>query len=355
MTWLPISDISVTSYDLFKTIMASSDLTEQHLEAARIAIQGAFRENSKAQRPEVVEPEGMLKFLVYHLGLPKAEEHETSIALAFKKIFGAFQYPPDPLIVECIRNSECASPSFVEGVRSIMHPSSSLELREEATWLVSLASDQWFNSAKPIMTPEAMSKFCEHLAVFAVDGHDRWPSIRGSVTILFGMFCSPKWREHIVTSLWKLFYYHGMVEEEESFRSCLRNAIELLNFMRGLPDDQEGLRWWYMVLWHHWNNLDTTVWAEVKRIMTEATEARRAEAERFSRDMPYFGCSLDSIEGGATEGPYPLPPESDESSESWVTESDLGSTDRSVRNNLVGFPLGRDWPGVQPPTDPDSE
>ena len=56
--------------------------------------------------------------------------------------------------------------------------------------------------------------------------------------------------------------------EEESFKWCLQNAIELLEFTRGLSDG-EGSRWWYGTLWFHFEKLDHTVRGEVERIARE--------------------------------------------------------------------------------------
>jgi len=60
--------------------------------------------------------------------------------------------------------------------------------------------------------------------------------------------------------------YCAMADEgQESFKWCLQNAIELLEFARGLADG-EGLKWWYGTLWFHYDKLDTTVREEVERI-----------------------------------------------------------------------------------------
>jgi hypothetical protein len=79
------------------------------------------------------------------------------------------------------------------------------------------------------------------------------------------MLRSPKWREHIVPRFWSMFAYCNLAEEEESFGWCLRNAIELLEFTRGLPVG-EGSKWWYGTLWFHYDKLDTTVRGDVERI-----------------------------------------------------------------------------------------
>ena len=339
VTQLAISDISVASYELFKTIMASNDLTDQHWEAARLAVDKAFRGNS-GPRLELGEPEGMLKFLVYHLGLSGAPEgHRSSITLAFEKVFWPSRYPPNPPIVECIRNSSCASPSFVRGVRSIMRPGNSLGLQKGATSLVSLASDQWFNSTVPIMTPEEMSEFCEHLAVFVVDGHDRGPSIMGSgVTILFGMLRSSEWRKHIVTRLWSVLAHCCLVEEEISFRWCLQHAIELLDFTRGLPNSQ-GLKWWYATLRFYYDKLDPTVRDEVKRIARVIP--RRGYLSRIKRETTKIRRSYQR------RGYSDVSSESDGSSESDESgDSDVESRNRSSRNiySIYSPPVDRrDW------------
>ena len=265
------SDISVASYELFNTIMAFDDLTDQHWVAARLAAHGAFQENFEVPL-EIGEPKGILKFLDYHLGLQGAgEDHRSSISSAFAAIFvesdeGRVRRPT----VECIREFNCTNPSFVRGVLSIMCPDTPFLPRRNTANLVALVSNQWFNSPIPIMEPEEMSKFCEHFAVF-VDDIDSYSSDsrESAATIFFGMLRSPEWRKHIVTKLWSALPYYGAVEEEEeSFRWCLRNAIELLEFMRGLPDG-EGLKWWYVTLWFHYK-LDATV---------------RDEAERIARDI----------------------------------------------------------------------
>ena len=261
-------DISDASYELFETIMASNDLTDQQWEAARLTARGSFERNVELTSPWVGEPKGILKFLDYHLGLQGAgEDHRDSIAFALVGILNEpHEDQANRLIVEC-RKFNCASPSFVRGVRSIMRPDSPLTLRGDAACLFVLVSDQWFNSPVPIMEPEEMSEFCEHLAVLIIDDvlHDPHTQ-RCGVTILCGMLRSQEWRKCIVTRFWSMFAYCILAEEErESFGWCLRNAIELLEFTRGLPDG-EGLKWWYGTLWFHHNKLDPAVRDEVQKI-----------------------------------------------------------------------------------------
>ena len=263
-------DIHAASCELFKTIMASKDLTDQHWEAARLVIHHVARRGLDIASPSPVAggPKEILKFLDYHLGLQSAgEDYSPFIAFAFEAIIRRYDGWIDPLTVECIRNFNCASPSFVGGVRSIMRLNDPMGLRMFAIRLISLASDQWFNSPVPIMEPEEMSEFCEHLAVFLVDGPSHGADVRkSSVTVLFGMLRSPGWREHIVTKLWSVFAYSGLIsEEEESFRWCLQNAIELLEFIRRLPDS-EGLKWWCATLRFHYDKLEIPVRDEVERI-----------------------------------------------------------------------------------------
>ena len=252
-------DVRVASCELFKSIMASKNLTDRHWEAARLVIH-----HVGASLPGAGESKEILRFLDYHLGLQGAgEDHSPFIASAFAAIRWF-----DPLIVECIRNFNCASPSFVGGIRSIIRHNDLVGLQVSAIHLLSLASDQWFNSPVPIMEPEEMFEFCEHLAVSLVDGAPQYLySIEeSSVTILCGMFRSPEWRKHIATRLWSVFAYSGLIsEEEESFRWCLRNAVELLEFTRSLPDS-EGSNWWYATLQFHYDKLEITVRDEVERI-----------------------------------------------------------------------------------------
>ena len=248
--------------------MASSDLTDQQWEAARLAARGAFTRNVESSPPAVGEPKEIFKFLDYHLGLHGAgEDHASSITLALGAIHEELlDRRPNRLIVECTRKLNCASRSFVRGMCSIMHPDSPDGLRWRATSLISFMSDQWFDSP-PIMEPKEMSEFCENLAVLVIDEISDGLLIRWrGVALLFEMLHSPEWRKHIVTRFWSILAYCAVVEEErESFRWCLRNAIELLEFTRGLPHG-EGLKWWHGTLWFHYDKLDTTVRDEVEKI-----------------------------------------------------------------------------------------
>jgi hypothetical protein len=117
------------------------------------------------------------------------------------------------------------------------------------------------------MEPEEMSKFCEHVATF-MDRLFTSKYQEESVTVLFGMLRSPEWRKHIVTRFWRVLAYCTQVRDTESVRWCLQNAIELLEFTRGLPDG-EGLKWWYGTLWLCYDKLDATVRDEVKRIAAD--------------------------------------------------------------------------------------
>lgn len=270
VTRLAVKDVSNASYELLKTIMASNNLTDQQWEAARLAVHGAFERNIESSPPWVGEPKEILKFLHHHLGLQGAgEDHASSIAFILEPFLAGLLCDrwPNPLMVECIGKFNCVGPPFVNGMRSIIRPNNTLDLRWKATGLIALTSNQWFDSPVPVMDSEEISEFCEHLATYVIDDALHGDFIqRCSVTILFGMLRSQEWRKHIVTRLWGVFAFCGLVgKEQESFRWCLRNAIELLEFTRGLSDG-EGLKWWYATLWFHYDKLDSTVRDEVERI-----------------------------------------------------------------------------------------
>jgi len=271
VTRLAVEDVSDASYELFKMIMAPDDLTDQHWEAARLAAHGAFQPNVEKLYPLVGEPKEILKFLDYHLGLQgEGEDHRLSIEIATDAIPSGSkgnQTRPPALTVECVKKFKCARPSFVRGVRSVMHPGNPFGIRDAIAGLITLMSSQWFNSPAPIMEPEEMSEFCEDLAQFLIDRALHTPNTqKRGVTILFEMLRSPEWRKHTAPRLWSMFAYSTRVDEaRESVRWCLQNAIELLEFMRGLPHG-EGLKWWYGALWFHYDKLDTTARDEVERI-----------------------------------------------------------------------------------------
>jgi len=245
--------------------MGYDNLTDQHWEAARLAIHGAFQVRAEVTPSMLGELKEILKFLDHHLDLQGAgESHGPSISFAIDAIIArSDSYRADSLAVECIRNFT----SFVKGMRLVIRPARSFWLRWRVTGLIALTSDQWFSSPVPVMGPEDMAEFCEHIAVFIIDDALHVSSIqRWGVTILFGILRSPEWRKHIVTRFWCMFAYCATVEERlESFRWCLQNAIELLGFTRGLPDG-EGLKWWYGTLWFHYDKLDITAREEVERI-----------------------------------------------------------------------------------------
>ena len=249
--------------------MAYENLTDQHWAAARLAIHGAFQEGVGVKPSRLGEIKEIFKFLDYHLGLQGAgEAHGSSIRFALGGILSKSRGSRlDPLVIKCIKKFNCASPSFVKGVRSILRPTNHITLRGRAVGLIALIFDQWFNSSEPVMEPDEMPEFCEHLAVFAIDDVTHTPHVqRRGVAILFGILRSPEWREHIPTRFWSMLAYCAMADEEqESFKWCLRNALELLEFTRGLVGG-EGLKWWYGTLWFHYDKLETTVREEVERI-----------------------------------------------------------------------------------------
>jgi len=266
VTRLAEKGVSDASYALFTMIVASERPSNQHWEVARLAIYGAFQSNivikiTPARSPEL---DRILKFLNYHLGLQVAgEDHRYSIIFALEAIVRSDHYPTDPTILRCLRDFIRDNPSFMRGMRSTMQPHSPYRLRLAATGLTALTSGQLFDPALEL----EMSQFSEHLAAFIIDDHFHGEFIqRCSVIILFGMLHSPEWREHIASRFWRMLSYCILVDEElESFKWCLQNAIKLLEFTRGLPDG-EGLKWWYVTLWFHYDKLDTTVRDEVERI-----------------------------------------------------------------------------------------
>ena len=317
------------SYELFKKIMASNDLTDQHWEAARLIARCVTQSGSGTSTSKEI-----LKFLDHHLGLHgTGEDHSSAITSTFRMIIRVVRYfgvrsvklpAVDPLTVKCIRNFNCASnPSFVRGIRLIMRPDDPLDLQPEAIRLVSLTPDQWFYSPVPVMEPEEMSEFCEHLAVFMVDSGPRGPdSQKDSVTVLFGMLRSSEWRKHIVTRLWRVLADCRLVEEEqESFRWCLRNAIELLEFTRQLPNG-EGWKWWNVTLWLHYGKLSTAVRDEIRRVLMD-TPPRDGSLERdVHRDVMR---EVTRIQNGLSR----------RRSESDTSESDTSESDV--------IPVGRPW------------
>ena len=265
--------VTLRSYSLFKTIMASDDLTDRDWEAARLAAYGAFHGHHLR---ETGDPKEILKFLDHHVGLEGAGEGHGSDVLSALLIIICQQYAYgiDLLGFKCAREFNWASPPFVRGVRSVMQPHSLQNLRYHMVALVALVSDWWFNFSVPIpiMEPEGMSEFCENLALLMDEVVHDLRLKTWSVTLIFGMLRSPDWRKHVVPRLWSvLAYSNGMewkeltVKELESVRWCLQNAIKLLDFMKGLPDG-EGLKWWFGTLWLHFDKLDSTTRDEVKRI-----------------------------------------------------------------------------------------
>ena len=272
VTRLNVADVSNASYEMFKMIVAPDDLTDKHWEAARLLAEGAWMPNIEDSPPRAEDLKEILKFLNHHLGLHgEGEDYGLSISIAMDAIRMEFnQGRPTPLLAESVRKFNCASPSFVKGVRLALGPSNSVEVRGRILALIAVTSDQWFNSTIPVMKPEEMAEFSEHLTVFVIDDVIHVSYVQSYVAIvLFGMLRSPEWRNHIVTRFWKMLAYSFLVDEKlESFAWCLRNATELLDFMRGLPDG-EGLKWWYGVLWFHYDKLDTTVRDEVERIAND--------------------------------------------------------------------------------------
>ena len=108
---------------------------------------------SSQSPPMVEEPKEIFKFLDYHLGLQGAEEdHTSSIDLAPEAMHEELlDRQADPLIVECTKNFNCASQSFVKGMCLIMQPDGAVPLGCKAISLISFISDRWFNSPAPIM------------------------------------------------------------------------------------------------------------------------------------------------------------------------------------------------------------
>ena len=266
------SDFAMASCKLFHVIMASDDKTEEYWGAARYAIRGAFERNvDLIIFPVTEKPQDILKFLDHHLGLQGAgEDHISSITYALDATLLRVDGMPVLRTLESIRSFNCASPSFVRGMRSIMGLNANLRVREFAIRFIAFVSDQWFNSPIPIMEPEDRTEFCENLArLMAGPNRPHLDTRKVLIELLFGMLRSPEWRNHVATRFWSVFAEWTLVDEEDvSFQWCLKNAIELLEFTKGLPE-VEGFRWWYGTLWFHFERLDPTVRSEVERIATE--------------------------------------------------------------------------------------
>ena len=87
VTRLAVADVSVASFKLFKVIVGYDNLTNQHWEAARLAIHGAFQVRAEVTPSVLGDLKEILKFLDYHLDLQGAgEDHGSSISFAMDAI-----------------------------------------------------------------------------------------------------------------------------------------------------------------------------------------------------------------------------------------------------------------------------
>ena len=261
---LPADDVADWSYELFKRIVGSEDLTEQHWEVARLAIRNTLLKKAD-ERKEI------FKFLDHHLCLQgEGEDHGSSIASALDAILvtQSSGLELDPQGIESVRNFTWSGPSFVKGLRSIMRPANTFGLRFNAMGLIAAISDKLFNSSALTMEGREMSEFCEHLAVFMIDEARHIEFVQScGIAIILGQLRSPEWREHIAARFWSYLAYaiRDWTEGSEALTGCLENAIELLGFVRGLPHG-EGFKWWYGLLWLHHEKLNAEVGDEVERV-----------------------------------------------------------------------------------------
>ena len=269
VTLLSDPGVHYASHVLFETIMASDNMEEWHWEVARLAIRGALGDDP----PFVNGPKKILKFLDYHVCLQGAgEDHGPDIACALlATIFLQEGCYIDLLTHESVWDFDWTSLSFVRGICSVMRPHNPIPLRGRAAGLIALLSDRWFDHSVPVMKPEDMAEFCENIAILTDTIIHKPGAMKEFVTVLFGMLSSPVWRTHIVARFWSLLAYCNLVRELESVRWCFENAIELLEFTRGLPDG-EGSKWWYGTLWFHYDKLDTTARDEVKKIAVDMVQ-----------------------------------------------------------------------------------
>lgn len=257
-----LSTFTDSSYGLFKAIMASGSLTDQQWEASRMALQEAFIGDWDPS--EIGEPKELLRFLDHHVYLQGiGESHGPSISAAAYALTENFRET-----LERDVDFDWTSPSFVRGIRSVMRPHNPVLDRRHTAELIALISGKWFNSPVPIMEPEDMSEFSEHVTKFMDEAIHKPITKRMGVTIIFGMLCSPEWRKHIKYRFWSVLAYCALVHELESVGWCLQNALELLEFTRGLADS-EGLKWWCWTLWFYYDKLDTTTRDEVKKIAVD--------------------------------------------------------------------------------------
>ena len=235
--------------------MNSDGLTDKHWKSASFALYGSF---AQGWPEEVGEPKEILKFLDHHIGLQgTGEDHGSTINVALEAILLLPLIEGiDPLTLECVRAFNWTSPSLVKGILSMMQPPNPPELRRHASALVALVSDKWFDCSAHVMDPEEMQEFCEHIAIFMDDTYHNQYIKEDAVTILFGMLRSPDWRNHIVPRSWSVLAYCPLVEELDSAKWCLQNALQLLKFTEGL---REGSKWWYWTLWFHYDKLDSTI------------------------------------------------------------------------------------------------
>lgn len=319
----PVEDNTVcqSSYSLFRVILASPFNKEDIWKASRSAVHGAYKWDRFL--PWVQDPNDLLKFLAYHFLIQTQGEDEVSKE-PIQDTIRALAYASGEVTIEAFKKFDPTEKSFVEGIRKAFDSDRPFQTRKAALFLIPIIQDKWFDDSleQDVVSDDQRTEFCKNWAS-AVDGIEHTYDVKkATISTLFSMMNSNKWRPHIAEDKLKLMeWFTVLPEDSKPFNACKKNP-EILPWLKSRaenPTEGEGknsarvnqslMKLWLAILWLDYVGLPEAVKDQVLEVtkvviskvrhdVNFITVVMEAEKERYQAELKEF--PLWSIDDKAT-------------------------------------------------------
>jgi len=319
----PVEDNTVcqSSYNLFRTILASPFDKEDIWKASRFTVHGAYKWDRFL--PWVQDPNDLIKFLAHHFSIQAKGEDEIA-SEPIQDTLRALAYASGEMTIEALKKFDSTDKLFVDGIRKAFENDRQFQTRKAALFLMPIIQDRWFDDSleQDVVPDDQKTEFCKNWAS-AVDGIEHTFDVKKAASsTLFSMLNSNKWRSHITEDKLKLMeWFTVLPDESKPINACKKNA-EILPWLKCKaenPTEGEGknsakanqglMKLWLAILWLDYVNLPETVRDQVLE-MTKVVISKvrydvnfvmvvmEAEKERYQTELKEY--PLWSIDDKAT-------------------------------------------------------
>ena len=319
----PVEDNTVcqSSYNLFRTILASSFDKEDIWKASRFAVHGAYKWDRFL--PWVQDPNDLIKFLAHHFTIQAKGEDEIA-SESIQDTLRALAYASGEVTIEALKKFDPTDKMFVDGIQKAFENDRPFQTRKAALFLMPIIQDRWFDDSleQDVIPDDQKTEFCKNWAS-AVDGIEHTYDVKKATSsTLFSMMNSNKWRSHIIEDKLKLMeWFTVLPDESKPLNACKKNA-EILPWLKSRAENttegegknsakaNQGLmKLWLAILWLDYVDLPEAVRdqvlemtkvviSKVRHDVNFVTVVMEAEKERYQAELKDY--PLWSIDDKAT-------------------------------------------------------